>query len=137
MNYMSFKDYLNLSNVESDEWQSVVRKIEKIMEYDTRIEKELRMEYLLLMSLQFKNCIDKKEFYWNQWQFKKNYSHGRAGQHSYYHGIAKAETSVHGWLGIINPLGINSWKERISKMVFGVTKDDSVLHRRLVKVILQ
>ncbi len=44
MNYMSYKDYLNLSNVESDAMaiSETVRKIEKIMSIDTRIEKNCR-----------------------------------------------------------------------------------------------
>ncbi len=64
-----------------------------------RIEKELQMEYfLLLMSLVLRIALDKKEFAEINDSLRRIILMGRSGQHSYYQsGIAKVpETSVLG-----------------------------------------
>ncbi len=60
MNYMSYhKDYLNLSNVESDAMaiSETVRKIEKNHNYRYENRKNCKWNISYLMSLQLQNCI--------------------------------------------------------------------------------
>ncbi len=57
---------------------------------------------------------------------------GRATRHSHYHGITTSETSVlDGAIRIIIQLNWVEQFERWKQMVFGITKDDSIIHKEI------
>ncbi len=136
------KDYLKLSNkVESDFIEFLAKRFArlplKIMEqrYDSKERDASGIFLLLLMICCIKNCVDKKRICRNQWQFKKNYIDGyRAANIHIIYGVTTSETSVlDGAIRDNYPvrLGLGNFKDENFKMVFGITKDDSIIHVRV------
>lgn len=136
--YELCKDYLNLSNVESDSFRigETVRKIEKIMEY--RYEnRERTANGIFLVIDEFaalRIALDKKEFAEINDSLRRIILMGRAANIHIIMALQRPETSVlDGAIRDNYPvrIGLGNLKDENYKMVFGVTKDDSVLHREI------
>lgn len=131
-------DYLRLSHVESDAFLigETVRKIEKVM--DDRYEnRERNAEPIFLIVDEFaalRIALPKKEFTEINDSLKRIILMGRASNIHILMALQRPETSVLD--GTIRDnysirIGLGNLKDENYKMVFGVTKDDSVLHREI------
>ena len=136
--YELCKDYLKLSNVESDSFVigETVRKIEKIMDdrYENR-ERNAKPIFLIVDEFAaLRIALPKKEFAEINDSLKRIILMGRASNIHILMALQRPETSVLD--GTIRDnysirIGLGNLKDENYKMVFGVTKDDSVLHREV------
>lgn len=136
--YELCKDYLKLSNVESEAIAigETIRQIEKIME--TRYEnRERNANGIFLVIDEFaalRIALGKKEFAEINDSLRRIILMGRAANIHIIMSLQRPETSVLD--GAIRDnyavrLGLGNLKDENFKMVFGVTKDDSILHRSI------
>lgn len=136
--YELCKDYLKLPNVESDSFRigETVKKIEKIMEqrYES---KERNASGIFLVIDEFaalRIALGKKEFTEINDSLRRIILMGRAANIHIIMSLQRPETSVlDGAIRDNYPvrIGLGNLKDENFKMVFGITKDDSIIHKEI------
>lgn len=136
--YELCKDYLKLPNVESDSFRigETVKNIEKIMEqrYEN---KERNSSGIFLVIDEFaalRIALDKKEFAEINDSLRRIILMGRAANIHIIMALQRPETSVlDGAIRDNYPvrIGLGNLKDENFKMVFGITKDDSIIHKEI------
>lgn len=136
--YELCKDYLELPNVESDSHRigETVKKIEKIM--DDRYEKKDRNASGIFLVIDefaaLRIALDKKEFTEINDSLRRIILMGRAANIHIIMALQRPETSVlDGAIRDNYPvrIGLGNLKDENFKMVFGITKDDSIIHKEI------
>ena len=136
--YELCKDYLKLPNVESDSFRigETVKKIEKNMEqrYES---KERNASGIFLVIDEFaalRIALGKKEFTEINDSLRRIILMGRAANIHIIMSLQRPETSVlDGAIRDNYPvrIGLGNLKDENFKMVFGITKDDSIIHKEI------
>ena len=136
--YELCKDYLKLPNVESDSFRigETVKKIEKIM--DDRYEKKDRNASGIFLVIDefaaLRIALGKKEFTEINDSLRRIILMGRAANIHIIMSLQRPETSVlDGAIRDNYPvrIGLGNLKDENFKMVFGITKDDSIIHKEI------
>lgn len=136
--YELCKDYLKLPNVESDSFRigETVKHIEKIMEqrYEN---KERNSSGIFLVIDEFaalRIALDKKEFAEINDSLRRIILMGRAANIHIIMALQRPETSVlDGAIRDNYPvrIGLGNLKDENFKMVFGITKSNSIIHKEI------